>query len=118
MMYVWHSLSGIMLLGNIIFPAVVSVWTAYRTALRRGKKKDGFQRLISGLLLCAVLNTFAAAGVPVMTRMYECFRFPGECSSRYMLFILLDLLFFICCYFSCSGQLYRRLEEKIAGTQI
>ena len=101
----------IMLLGNIIFPAVVSVWTAYRTALRRGKKKDGFQRLISGLLLCAVLNTFAAAGVPVMTRMYD-LPVSGGMLSRYMLFILLDLLFFICFFIFLAGSFIATWKKK------
>ena len=34
------------------------------------EEKDWFQQLLSGLLICTVLNTFATASVPALSKLY------------------------------------------------
>lgn len=78
--------------GNILLPAaslLLTVFWIFR------KKKAGFQQLLSGLLICAVLNTFAAASVPALTKLYD-LPLHGGIFNQYLLFVLVHLVFFIC----------------------
>lgn len=78
--------------GNILLPAASLLLTVFWIFQ---KKKAGFQQLLSGLLICAVLNTFAAASVPALTKLYD-LPLHGGIFNQYLLFVLVHLVFFIC----------------------
>lgn len=82
----------LMFWGNILFPAMSLLWPAL-WALRR--RKGGFPALLSGLLLCSLLNTIAAASVPALNSRYL-LALGGGGVNQYLLFILVDLIFLIC----------------------
>ena len=82
----------LMFWGNILFPAMSLLWPAL-WALRR--RKSGFSALLSGLLLCSLLNTIAAASVPALNSRYL-LALGGGGVNQYLLFILVDLIFLIC----------------------
>ena len=82
----------IMFWGNIILPAATLFWSVL-WLIRR--KKSGFSKFIFGLLICAVLNACIAASVPaLMNRFY--LPLGSGTVNQYLLFILADLIFFIC----------------------
>lgn len=81
----------LMYFGNILFPAVTLGWSFLWLFQ---KKKWDFQKLLCGLLACSVLNTFAAVSVPALTNQYYLPLGSGTL-RKYLLFALLDLLFFI-----------------------
>ena len=82
----------IMFWGNIILPAATLFWFVL-WLIRR--KKSGFSKFIFGLLICAVLNACIAASVPaLMNRFY--LPLGSGTVNQYLLFILADLIFFIC----------------------
>lgn len=81
----------LMYFGNILFPAVTLGWS-FLWLFR--KKKWDFQKLLYGLLACSVLNTFAAVSVPALTNQYY-LPLGNGMLRQYLLFALLDLLFFI-----------------------
>lgn len=82
----------LMFWGNILFPAMTLLWPVI-WVLRR--KKGGFSGLLSGLLLCSLLNTIAAASVPALNSRYY-LALGGGALNQYLLFVLIDLLFLIC----------------------
>mgnify|MGYP002801111117 FL=1 len=82
----------IMFWGNILLPAASLIWTVFWIFL---KKKTGFQQLLSGLLICTVLNTFATASVPALSKLYY-LPLHGGIFNQYLLFVLIHLVFFIC----------------------
>lgn len=82
----------LMFWGNILFPAISLLWPVL-WALRR--KKGGFPVLLSGLLISALLNTLAAASVPVLNSQYF-LGLGGGAVNQYLLFVLVDLIFLIC----------------------
>ena len=94
--------------GNILLPSATLLWAAL-WLLR--KKKAGFYRLLSGLLVCAALNAFAAAGVPALTRLYA-LPLHGGIFNQYLLFVLADLLFLICGLIYLAGSLIVAWKEK------
>ncbi len=98
----------LMFWGNILLPSATLLWAAL-WLLR--KKKAGFYRLLSGLLVCAALNAFAAAGVPALTRLYA-LPLHGGIFNQYLLFILADLLFLICGLIYLAGSLIVAWKEK------
>ena len=98
----------IMFLGNIILPAVTLLWTAVWLL---GKEKAGFQKLLMGLLVCTVLNTFTAASVPTLTKLYY-LPLHGGLFNQYLLFVLADLLFFICLLIYLSGSFIVAWKDK------
>ncbi len=81
----------LMYFGNILFPTVTLGWSFLWLFQ---KKKWDFQKLLCGLLACSVLNTFAAVSVPALTNQYYLPLGNGTL-RKYLLFALLDLLFFI-----------------------
>lgn len=81
-----------MYFGNILFPAATLGWS-FLWLFK--KKKWNFQKLLCGLLACSVLNTFAAVSVPALTNQYYLPLGSGML-RQYLLFALIDLLFFIC----------------------
>ncbi len=81
----------LMYFGNTVFPAVTLGWS-FLWLLK--KKEWNVQKLLYGLLACSVLNTFAAVSVPVLANRYYLPLGSGML-RQYLLFALIDLLFFI-----------------------
>lgn len=84
----------LMYFGNILFPAVTLVWSVLWVFR---KKKWGFQKLLCGLLSCSVLNSLTAASVPALTNRYY-LPLGNGMLRQYLLFVLMNLLFFICAF--------------------
>ena len=82
----------LMFWGNILFPAISLLWPVLWALCR---KKGGFPVLLSGLLISALLNTLAAASVPVLNSQYF-LGLGGGAVNQYLLFVLVDLIFLIC----------------------
>ena len=78
--------------GNILFPAMSLLWPVLWMLRRR---KGGFPALLSGLLLCSLLNSIAAASVPALNSRYL-LALGGGGVNQYLLFVLVDLIFLIC----------------------
>lgn len=98
----------LMFWGNLLFPSITLLWTVF--SLFR-KKKSGVFTLLLGLLACAVLNAFMSASVPTLISRY--YLALGESAiTQYLLFTLIDLLFFICCFICLSGGLIVVWKEK------
>lgn len=98
----------IMFWGNIVLPAATLFWTAWWFVK---KNKSGFPKLAFGLLICAALNTCVAASVPVLTNLYHLPLGAGT-SNQYLLFILIDLIFFICSLIYLAGSFIVAWKEK------
>ena len=98
----------IMFWGNILLPAVSLLWTAFWFFRR---KKIDFQQLLAGLLVCAVLNTFAAASVPALTKLYY-LPLHGGIFNQYLLFILIHLVFFISSLIYLAASFIAAWKEK------
>lgn len=77
--------------GNILFPAITLLWSGFWLIRKR---KTGVSTLLPGLLVCTVLNTVMAASVPALTSRYYLALGAGAI-NQYLLFLLIDLLFFI-----------------------
>lgn len=98
----------IMFWGNILLPAASLFWTVFWLFRR---KKTGFQQLLPGLLVCAVLNTFAAASVPALTKLYY-LPLHGGIFNQYLLFVLIHLVFFICSLIYLAASFIATWKEK------
>lgn len=98
----------IMYLGNIFLPVVTLGWA---TLWVLKKKKIAFQKLIDGLLICAVPDAFLAASVPVLTNQYY-LPLHGGILNQYLVFVLIDLLFFICALIYLASSLIVAWKEK------
>ena len=81
----------LMYFGNILFPAVTLGWSFLWLFQ---KKKWDAQKLLCGLLACSVFNTFAAVSVPALTNQYY-LPLGNGMLRQYLLYALVDLLFFI-----------------------
>ena len=75
--------------GNILFPLLTLLWPVF--CLIKKRKKN---MLITGLLICSVLNAFATASVAPLANKYYLPLGAGML-NQYLLFLLTDLLFFI-----------------------
>ena len=91
----------IMYWGNILLPVVTLGWAALWMLK---KKKIAFQKLIDGLLICSVLHAFLAASVPALTNQYY-LPLHGGILNQYLVFVLIDLLFFICALIYLASSL-------------
>lgn len=80
----------LMFWGNILFPFVTLLWSVF--CLIRKKTKEC---VLTGLLICSVLNAFSAASVSFLERKYYLHLGVGTL-NQYLLFVLVNLLFFIC----------------------
>ena len=80
----------LMFWGNILFPLLTLLWSVF--CIIRKKKRECF---IAGLLICSVLNAFTAASVAALTNKYY-LTLGGGTLNQYLLFVVIDLLFFIC----------------------
>ncbi len=86
--------------GNILVPGAILLWSMLWFVRR---KKTGFHTLVFGLLPLSVLNAFMAASVPTMTNEYYLPLGSGTV-NQYLLFVLVDLLFFICSTIYLAGS--------------
>ena len=98
----------LMYFGNILFPAVTLGWP-FLWLLK--KKEWDFQKLLCGLLACSVLNTFAAVSVPALTNQYY-LPLGNGMLRQYLLFALIDLLFFICALIYLASSFIIIWKEK------
>lgn len=98
----------LMFWGNIIFPAVTLIWSAW-WLIRR--KKSVFPKLIFVLLVCAVLNAVTAASVPSLMNQYSLPLGAGAV-NQYLLFVLVDLIFFICALIYLASSFIVAWKEK------
>lgn len=98
----------IMFWVNILFPAITLLWTVL-WLIR--KKKAGVLTLLSGLLVCSILNTFGVASVPAFINKYYLPLGAGTI-NQYLLFVLIELLFFICCLIYLASSFIIAWKEK------
>lgn len=98
----------LMFWGNILFPAITLLWPV-AWALRR--KKGGFPALLAGLLVYALLDTFAAASVPALNSRYY-LALGGGAVNQYLLFVLVDLLFLICAVIYLASSFIVAWKER------
>ena len=98
----------IMFWGNIILPAATLFWSVL-WILR--KKKSGFPKFIFGLLICSALNVCIAASVPALINRYYLPLGAGTV-NQYLLFILVDLIFFICSLIYLASSFIVTWKEK------
>lgn len=82
----------LMFWGNILLPVLNLLWPVLWVLRRR---RGGPPALLLGLLLCALLNTIAAASVPALNSRYL-LALGGGAVNQYLLFVLVDLVFMIC----------------------
>ena len=97
-----------MFLGNILVPGAVLLMSMLWFALR---KKADFHTLVFGLLTLSTLNAFIAASVPAMTNIYY-LPLGGGTINQFLLFVLVDLLFFICSIIYLAGSFISAWKEK------
>lgn len=96
----------LMFWGNILFPLLTLLWSIFCIIIK--KKREYF---ITGLLICSVLNAFAAASVAALTNEYYLPLGNGTL-NQYLLFVLIDLLFFICALIYLTSGLIVTWKEK------
>ncbi|MED9968289.1 MAG: ABC transporter permease [Blautia sp.] len=96
----------LMFWGNILFPLLTLLWSIF--CIIRKKKRECF---ITGLLICSVLNAFTAASVAALTNKYY-LPLGGGTLNQYLLFVLIDLLFFICAFIYLTSGLIVAWKEK------
>lgn len=113
----------VMFWGNILIPAVTLLWPVVwrfvcgrrkRMGGRRsdGRTADGFPVLVFGLLIGSVCCAFVTAIVPVMQNQYY-LALGGEGTlDQYMMFILADLLYFICAVIYLANRFMVAWKEK------
>ena len=98
----------VMFWGNIILPAAALLWSVW-WLIRR--KKYGFTKWILGLFLCSALNTCIAASVPAFINQYYLPLGAGTI-NQYLLFVLVDLIFFICSLIYLASSFIAYWKEK------
>lgn len=98
----------IMFWGNILLPAVTLLWSVLWLVR---KKKMGFLKFLLGLLVCSALNVCMAASVPSLINQYYLPLGAGTV-NQYLLFVLVDLIFFICALIHLSSSLIAAWKEK------
>lgn len=98
----------IMFWGNIFFPAAALLWSVWWLI---AKRKAEFYTLLPALLGFSALNAFMAASVPLFTNRYYLSWGTGTI-NQYMMFILVDLLFFICALIYLAGNFIVAWKEK------
>ncbi len=97
-----------MYLGNILFPAIALGWFILWLFKR---KKWNSLKLLRGLFLCSVLNAFAAISVPTLTNRYY-LPLGNGMLRQYLLFALMDLIFFICSLIYLASSFIVTWKEK------
>lgn len=97
-----------MYLANILFPAIALGWLVLWLFKR---KKWNSQKLLCGLLVCSVLNTLAAVMVPALTNHYY-LPLGNGMLRQYLLFALIDLIFFICALIYLASSFIAAWKEN------
>lgn len=98
----------VMFLGNIVLPAATLLW-AVLWLIR--KNANGFSKFIFGLFICSALNTCIAASVPALINQYYLPLGAGTV-NQYLLFVLVDLIFFICSLIYLASSFIVAWKEK------
>lgn len=98
----------VMFWGNIILPASALLWSVW-WLIR--KKKYSFSKWILGLLICSALNACIAASVPAFINRYYLALGAGTI-NQYLLFVLVDLIFFICSLIYLASSFIVAWKEK------
>ena len=98
----------VMFWGNIILPAAALLWSVW-WLIRR--KKYGFSKWILGLFICSALNACIAASVPAFVNQYYLPLGAGTI-NQYLLFVLVDLIFFICSLIYLTSSFIASWKEK------
>ena len=98
----------VMFWGNILLPAAALLWSVW-WLIRR--KKYGFSKWILGLFLCSALNACIAASVPAFINQYYLPLGAGTI-NQYLLFVLVDLIFFICSLIYLASSFLAAWKEK------
>ena len=98
----------IMFWGNLILPAIAFVWSVWWLI---GKKRSGFPKFAFRLLICTALNACTAASVPFCINRYQLPLGSGTV-NQYLLFLLVDLIFFICSLIYLAGSFFAAWKEK------
>ena len=98
----------VMFWGNIILPTATLLWSVW-WLIR--KKKYGFSKWILGLFICSALNACIAASVPALINRYYLPLGAGTV-NQYLLFVLVDLIFFICSLIYLASSFIVAWKEK------
>ena len=98
----------VMFWGNIILPAAALLWSVW-WLIRR--KKYGFSKWILGLFICSALNACIATSVPALINQYYLPLGAGTI-NLYLLFALVDLIFFICSLIYLASSFIAYWKEK------
>lgn len=98
----------VMFWGNILLPAVALIWSVL-WLIR--KKKYAFSKFIFGLCICSALNACIAASVPASINQYYLPLGAGTV-NQYLLFVLVDLIFFICSLIYLASSFIVAWKEK------
>lgn len=98
----------VMFWGNIFLPTISLLWSLLW--LIRKKKYD-FSKFIFGLFVCSILNACIAASVPALISQYYLPLGAGTV-NQYLLFVLVDLIFFICSLIYLASSFIVAWKEK------
>lgn len=98
----------IMFWGNLILPAITFIWSVWWLIK---KKPSKFPVFAFGLLICAVLNACMAASVPILINQYQLPLGSGTV-NQYLMFLLVDLIFFICSFLYLASSFLTAWKEK------
>ena len=101
----------IMFWGNIIAPATSFLLSVVWCIVR---KKWSFNRYIFAAAVLSLVNTGFAASVPVIQSRYMLAGGAGTLNT-YLLFLLVDVSFWICCIIYLAGNLLCEWKEKSPG---
>ena len=99
----------VMFWGNIVLPVAALLWPVL-WLIR--KKKYGFPKFIFGLFICSALNACIAASVPALINQYYLPLGAGTV-NQYLLFVLVDLIFFICALIYLASNFIVVWKEKL-----
>lgn len=98
----------VMFWGNIVLPVAALLWPVL-WLIR--KEKYGFPKFIFGLFICSALNACIAASVPALINQYYLPLGAGTV-NQYLLFVLVDLIFFICALIYLASSFIVVWKEK------
>lgn len=98
----------IMFWGNIIAPAASFLLSIVWCIVR---KKWSFNRYILAAAILSLVNIGFAASVPVIQSTYMLASGAGTLNS-YLMFLLVDVIFWICCIIYLAGNLLSEWKEK------
>lgn len=98
----------IMFWGNIIAPAISFLLSAVWYVVH---KKWSFNRYILVAAILSLINTGFAASVPIIQSIYMLAIGTGTLNS-YMMFLLVDVAFWICCVIYLVSNLLSEWKEK------